>query len=150
MQTCLVRCLMKCCCLNSERGFTLLEVMIAVAVMGIALVTLLGSQSQSIAIATEARFETVAALLARQKMAEIRLSEYEEVTSSSGQFAGEFDQYSWQTEVEPITENETGIAEAGDMLKTVMLTVGMAVEEGTSFSVKTVLFKQVTADEVTK
>ncbi len=127
-----------------------MEVMIAVAVMGIALVTLLGSQSQSVAIVIEARFETVAALLARQKMAEIRMSEYEEITSSSGQFADEFDQYTWQTEVEPVREEETGIAGTEYWLKTVMLTIGMEGEEGTSFSVKTVLFKQVTADEVTK
>jgi general secretion pathway protein I len=48
----------------SNRGFTLLEVMIAVALIAIALTTLLGSQSQSVSFANSAKFETMAALLA--------------------------------------------------------------------------------------
>ena len=54
-----------------NRGFSLLEVMIAVALIAIALTTLLGSQAQSVSYANSAKFETMAALLAQSKMSEI-------------------------------------------------------------------------------
>ncbi|NIP42655.1 MAG: type II secretion system protein, partial [Gammaproteobacteria bacterium] len=44
----------------TNKGFTLLEVMIAVALIAIALTTLLGSQSQSVSFANSAKFETMA------------------------------------------------------------------------------------------
>jgi general secretion pathway protein I len=53
------------------RGFTLLEVMVALAVIAIGLTALLGSHSQSVSLATEAKFNTTVALLAQQKMTEL-------------------------------------------------------------------------------
>ena len=52
-------------------GFTLLEVMIAMAILAITLVALYQSQSQSISMATDSRFLTTASLLAQTRMAEI-------------------------------------------------------------------------------
>lgn len=52
-------------------GFTLLEVMIAVAVIAIALVALLGSQARSLGRAGETTFNTIAPLLASGKLAEL-------------------------------------------------------------------------------
>ena len=46
-------------------GFTLLEVMVAMAIIAIAMTAVLNSQSQSISLASEAKFSTTAALLAR-------------------------------------------------------------------------------------
>ena len=57
--------------LQLSPGFTLLEVMIALAVISIALMALLGSQSQGLSLANESRFNTTASLLAQGKMAEI-------------------------------------------------------------------------------
>ena len=56
---------------RENSGFTLLEVMIAMAIIAIALVAVFGSQSQSLSLANEAKFSTTAALLAQSKMAEI-------------------------------------------------------------------------------
>jgi general secretion pathway protein I len=52
-------------------GFTLLEVMIAVAVIAIALVALLGSQARSLGRAGETTFNTIAPMLASTKLAEL-------------------------------------------------------------------------------
>ena len=52
-------------------GFTLLEVMVAMAIIAIALTAVLGSQSKSLSLASEAKFSTTVALLAQSKMAEI-------------------------------------------------------------------------------
>ena len=73
-----------------NRGFTLLEVMIAVALIAIALVTLLGSQSQSVSFANTAKFETMAALLAQSKMSEMTIQGADSLSSDSGNFGDDY------------------------------------------------------------
>ena len=85
------------------RGFTLLEVMIAMAILAITLVVVFQSQSQSISMAGRARFETTASFLAQSKMAEIESANPENVVSDSGNFGDDFPYYSWQVDV---TETE--------------------------------------------
>ena len=53
-------------------GFTLIEVMVALAVMAIAVMSLMGLRSESIMTATEARNLRVASSLAQEKLSEIR------------------------------------------------------------------------------
>ena len=84
---------------NFYRGFTLLEVMVALAIMAIALTAVLGSQSQGVSLAIEAKFNTTAALLARSKMAEIRLKKPDDLISDSGDFGEDFSGYTWQVTV---------------------------------------------------
>lgn len=55
----------------TERGFTLLEVMIALLILAMSLTVLLSSQSASMAAAGRSRDITLAALLARSKMIDI-------------------------------------------------------------------------------
>jgi general secretion pathway protein I len=54
-----------------RRGFTLLEVMIAVVILAVGLASLFTSEAGAIRIAQRARTTTVASLLARCKMAEV-------------------------------------------------------------------------------
>jgi general secretion pathway protein I len=108
----------------SNRGFTLLEVMIAVALIAIALTTLLGSQSQSVSFANSAKFETMAALLAQSKMSEIALQQ-EAVASDSGDFGDEYPGYVWEVEVSDISIE--GVDNISDYLKQVDLTVTWGV-----------------------
>ena len=81
----------KCRC-----GFTLLEVMVAMAIIAIALTAVLGSQSQSVSLASEARFNTTASLLARAKMAEMEAMEAEDLAFDSGDFGEDFPGYMWK------------------------------------------------------
>ncbi|HLU47527.1 MAG TPA: type II secretion system protein [Planctomycetota bacterium] len=55
----------------SRRGFTLLEVMVAVAILAIALTAILSSEVGAMRVANRARRTNVATLLARCKMAEV-------------------------------------------------------------------------------
>ena len=55
----------------SPRGFTLLEVMIAVAILGLSLTAIFSSEVGAANVAARARRQNVAATLARCKMAEI-------------------------------------------------------------------------------
>ena len=68
----------------------------AICIMAIALSAVLGSQSQSVSLAGEARFNTTAALLAQGKMAEIELKRPEDLISDSGDFGDDFPGYTWR------------------------------------------------------
>lgn len=80
------------------RGFTLLEVMVAVAVLAIGLTALLGSHSQSVSLAAEAKFYTTAAFLAQQKMAELELAGFQDLDSEAGDFGEDFPGYRWEVQ----------------------------------------------------
>jgi len=102
-------------------GFTLLEVMVAIAIIAIALTAVLGSQSQSLSLASEAKFSTTAAFLAQGKMAEIEAEKAEDLTSDSGDFGEDFPGYGWELSVNDVTLDEPeGVSEH---LKQIDLTV---------------------------
>lgn len=104
-----------------NRGFTLLEVMIAVALIAIALVTLLGSQSQSVFFANSAKFETMAALLAQSKMSEITIQAADSLSSDSGDFGEDYPGYAWEATVSDVSIE--GLDAISDYLKQIDLAV---------------------------
>ena len=114
-------------------GFTLLEVMVSVTIIGIALVTLIGSQSQSISLAGISRFESVAALLAQEKMTRLATVEIAELATSEGDFGDGYPGYRWRVEVSELGEEETGIAHAPELLRRIRLEVGLSDDEGQNF-----------------
>lgn len=81
---------------HTHVGFTLLEVMVAMAIIAIALTAVLGSQSQSVSLASEAKFYTTAPLLAQSKLAELEAVEPEDLSDGSGDFGDDFPGYSWE------------------------------------------------------
>jgi general secretion pathway protein I len=83
-------------------GFTLLEVMIAVAIIAIVLVAVFGSQSQSLSLANDAKFSTTAALLAQRKMAEVEMEDSLDVSSASGDFGEDFPEYQWELDISEV------------------------------------------------
>lgn len=86
------------------RGFTLLEVMIAMAILAIALVTVYQSQSQSLSLAGDARFLTTASLLAQARMAELEAVGPGQLAAASGDFGEDFPDYVWQVEVADVED----------------------------------------------
>ena len=84
-------------------GFTLLEVMVAMSIIAIAMTAVLSLQSQSISLASEAKFSTTAALLAQNKMAETEWGNRLDVPSDSGDFEEDFPGYTWQVKVEDVS-----------------------------------------------
>jgi general secretion pathway protein I len=77
-------------------GFTLLEVMVAMAVMAIVLVSVYRMHSQTLTMSTAARFYTQAPLLAQKKLAEVTATSSQFFASESGDFGDNFPGYSWQ------------------------------------------------------
>ena len=84
---------------NKAKGFTLMEVMIAMAILAIALVSIYQLQSQSISMSTDSRFMTTAALLAQSKMVEVETASSLSNKSDSGDFGLDYPQYTWQLEI---------------------------------------------------
>ena len=124
-----------------NRGFTLLEVMVAVALLAVALVTLLGSQSQSVSYANSAKFETMAALLAQAKMSEILIQDAESLSSDSGVFSDEYPGYAWEATVNDVSIE--GLGAISDYLKQVDLTVTWGVF---SYNIRLYHYVQAAAD----
>ena len=85
--------------LKKSYGFTLLEVMIAMAVLAIALVAIFQMQSQSISMSTDSRFMTTAALLAQSKMVEAETDSNLANRRDDGDFGPDYPQYIWHLEV---------------------------------------------------
>ena len=132
--------------LKNKNGFTLLEVMVAVSIIAIAFVALIGSQSQSISIAGQTRFRVTSALLAQQQLTEVEMTDFEQISSSSGDFGEDYPGYAWQTEVVDIGEDDTGIEGAEGMLKMINLSVTLGENESLSYSVSTVVMKKPGSD----
>lgn len=91
-----------------SHGFTLLEVMFALSLIGISLTVLLVSQSQGLSLANEAKFNTTASLLAQLRMAEIETEKINDVVSASGDFGEDYPGYNWELSVDQATFPDLG------------------------------------------
>lgn len=126
---------------RNKTGFTLLEVMVAMAIMAITLVALLDSESASISRASEAKFTISASFLAQKKMAEIEVLKPEELISDSGDFGDEYPGYSWELSVEnPSFDSPPNVL---DHLKQVDLTINWGEDEVYSYKLKQYRFTPV-------
>lgn len=83
---------------SGEAGFTLLEVMVALAIVAIALVALLGLSSRTLTVNDRVQHITRATLLAQQRLAEIEaeVPRRQEDQELQGGFPAPFDAYRWR------------------------------------------------------
>ena len=90
---------------SRARGFTLLEVMVAMAILGIALLGLLGLQHQSMQSVIRAQQSTRASMLAQAVMTEAEIERFPDLGRTTGDFQsafpGEFPDFRWEREVDP-------------------------------------------------
>lgn len=84
---------------GSSRGFTLIEIMIALAVLAISLTVLLGLRNRDIALSGYSGHLTEATLLARQQIAEITFAGFPDLGEKEGDFGEERPGYRWKQEV---------------------------------------------------
>lgn len=85
--------------LLERTGFTLVEVLIAMAILAMALIAVLQMQTQSISMSGEARFMTTASLLAQSKMADLEAEASPVNRDQKGDFAPDHPEYAWSIQV---------------------------------------------------
>lgn len=83
---------------NNYKGFTLLEVMIALAIVSIALVAMLGLAQRNILVNDRLQRMTQATFLAKQKMAEIENGILSGLDRTRGEFPSPNQQFSWRVQ----------------------------------------------------
>lgn len=86
-----------------RRGFTLLEVMVAVSIIAIVMVSIVRLQGQTISMNETIRFYALAPLLAQSKLTEIILKPDDFEGEQSGDFGDDYPGYAWKAQTEPLT-----------------------------------------------
>ena len=84
---------------GAARGFTLLEVVIALAIMAGVILTLLGAVNYHLGVVADERDSTSLTLLARARMAEIEQAP----AKGEGNFAPSHPELTWSAELAPAT-----------------------------------------------
>jgi len=82
-----------------KKGFTLIEIMVSLAVLAIALASVFKLQSSTIALAEAGHFKSSAPMLARRQLAELAQNNFEP-EQFEGEFENDFTGYSWTCEIE--------------------------------------------------
>ena len=126
---------------KSDPGFTLLEVMIAVAIIAIAVVTLLGAQSQSVSLVAGTKFDTTASLLAQWKMSDLLLQDFDQLADDQGNFGEDYPQFYWRVQVTELGERDTGLKGLDDRLKALDIEVISHDNERLRYALRTLVFK---------
>ncbi len=120
-------------------GFTLLEVMVALALLSIVLVSVYRMHSQTLTMNTAARFYTLAPLLAQQKMAELTKAASDVFPEESGDFGETFPGYSWQVSTTDVVSEVLG--EGADDFKRIDIIVSYQ-DNQFSYNLRTYRFQR--------
>ena len=123
-----------------DQGFTLIEVMVALAIVAFSLTAVAASMGQMIDTASAMRERTYASWIAQNKIAEMRLANViPEVTSTSGEVDYAGTEWAWravvsETGVENLFRVDVTVSYAGspDGIRTVSGFIGEPVAAGQS------------------
>jgi general secretion pathway protein I len=85
-----------------SEGFTLLEVMVALAVLATTLTVIYQLHGQTMMISSDARFYNLAPMLAQAKLSEVEQSAYKELAESSGDFGEDYPGFQWSVRIEDV------------------------------------------------
>lgn len=83
----------------ASRGFTLLEVLVSLAIIATVLVSIIRLQGQTISMNETVRFYSMAPFLAQARAAQIRMEPGSFMGEDSGDFGPDFPGYTWQSRV---------------------------------------------------
>jgi general secretion pathway protein I len=94
--------------LQPQRGFTLLEIMVALSILAIVLVSVYRMHAQTVSMNNEVRFYATAPMLAQLKMAEVESENPEDMGDGSGDFGDEFPDYRWNIVIDDVESTALG------------------------------------------
>lgn len=87
---------------RARQGFTLLEVMVALAILAITLTSIYRLHGQTMVLSARTRFYTQAPMLAQSKLAEIERQGMKNSEDGSGDFGQDVPGYSWAVRIEEV------------------------------------------------
>ncbi|OGF98023.1 MAG: hypothetical protein A2Z06_01800 [Candidatus Glassbacteria bacterium RBG_16_58_8] len=87
------------------KGFTLIELMVAMTILGLSLTLVLEVISAGTSLGHEIHRRTEAILLARWKVNQLQIEGFPALGSREGTFEEPFDGYRWATEVNPTDDD---------------------------------------------
>ena len=119
---------------SPANGFTLMEVMVALSVVAIALTAIYRMHTQTLFMDARGRFDTVAALLMAQRLADMDATAAKDIIADSGDFGDAHPGYAWRLETEAVSSDL--LKEDGPGLKRITLTIS-ANQEETIFTLTT-------------
>lgn len=111
------------------RGFTLLEIMVALSIIAIVLVSVYKLHAQTISMNNEVRFYATAPMLAQLKMAEVESESLEDIGDDSGDFGDEFPDYRWNIVIDDV--ESTALGNIAKDLKKIDLLISLNNDEFT-------------------
>jgi general secretion pathway protein I len=124
---------------RSKGGFTLIEIMAAISIIAIVLVSVYKLHAQTLAMNNEVRFYATAAMLAQKKMAEIESKSREDMSADSGDFGEEFPNYNWNIAIDDVVSKALG--NVVEDIKRIDITISFNNDEYT-YNLRTYKFLQ--------
>ncbi len=114
---------------TSQHGFTLIEIMAAISIIAIVLVSVYKLHAQSVAMTSEVRFYATAPMLAQKKMAELESKSRKDISDESGDFGDQFPNYSFNIVINDVESEALG--NVTENLKRIDITVSFNKDEYT-------------------
>jgi prepilin-type N-terminal cleavage/methylation domain-containing protein len=92
---------------GKDHGFTLLEIVICLGLLGLVLVAVFHLQTQNLDLQYEAQFMTTATCLLQERLSQIQALEMIEAGTNSGDFGEDYPDYTYRQEVSEVPDTET-------------------------------------------
>jgi prepilin-type N-terminal cleavage/methylation domain-containing protein len=92
---------------GKDHGFTLLEIVICLGLLGLVLVAVFHLQAQNLDLQSEAQFMTIATCLLQERLSQIQARETIEEGTNSGDFGKDYPDYTYTQEVSEVPDTET-------------------------------------------
>ena len=122
-------------------GFTLLEMMVAISIIGIVFVSVFKMHAQTVSMTAASRFYAVAPILAKNRLAEYLSQAPEEWLDDSGRIGDDYTGYQWKIAISDVESEE--LETDTDQLKRIDVSISVNNEENI-YSLRTYRY---TADE---
>ena len=120
----------------AESGFSLIEVLVALAILTISLTSVYRLQSITFDMSADARLYTLAPKLAQERLAAIESEGWDNASDSTGDFGQSYPGYAWSVEIEE-TESDLITSENQHLTR---IDVTIRQDEERSYGLRTYRF----------